>query len=219
LSGFAPAAVALIYAFLARKGVIRSLLEIFLMEHDGDRIDYSACVDVFLWPVGTVAGNAVIAHSHQNLGGRVTASLSLERVPARRISRSLGLAMGSPVSTMPQNDFRTTWKTNRMNSMLAQEKTFSSLLRDSIGDGIRGALGQAILGVLSDQGLFDKASNPKEFHAKLQSVFGNGAIVIERVIIKDLFRKLNISYTSQGPFDYREALERAREACVVEART
>jgi hypothetical protein len=127
--------------------------------------------------------------------------------------------MGSPVSTMPQNDFRTTWKTNRMNFMLAQEKTFSSLLRDSIGDGIRGALGQAILGVLTDQGSFEKASNPKEFHAKLQSVFGNGAIVIERVIIKDLFRKLNIPYTSQGPFDYREALERAREACVVEAPT
>ena len=103
--------------------------------------------------------------------------------------------------------------------MLAQEKAFSSLLRDSIGDGIRGALGQAILGVLADQGLFDKASNPKEFQMKLQSVFGNGAIVIEKVIIKDLFRKLNIPYAPQGPFDYGEALESAREACAQEART
>ena len=83
------------------------------------------------------------------------------------MSRRLALAMGSPVSTIPQNDFRTNWKTNRTNSVVAQEKTFSSLLRDSIGDGIRGALGQAILGVLTDQGLFDKASDPKEFQKKL----------------------------------------------------
>jgi len=135
------------------------------------------------------------------------------------MSRRLALAMGSPVSTMPQNDFRTNWKTNRTNSVLAQEKTFSSLLRDSIGDGIRGALGQAILGVLTDQGLFDKASDPKEFQKKLQSVFGNGATVIEKVIIKDLFRRLNIPYSSQGPFNYGEALEMAREACTAEART
>ena len=135
------------------------------------------------------------------------------------MSRSLALAMGSPVSTIPQNDFRTSWNTNRTNSALAQEKTFSSLLNDSIGDGIRGALGQAILGVLTDQGLFDKASNPKEFQIKLQSVFGNGATVIEKVIIKDLFRKLNIPYTFQGPFNYGEALDKAREACTAEART
>ncbi len=127
--------------------------------------------------------------------------------------------MGSPVSTMPQNDFRTNWKTARTNTMQAQEKTFSSLLRDSIGDGIRGTLGQAILGVLVDQGLFDRASDPKEFQLKLQSVFGNGATVIEKVIIKDLFRRLNIPYASQELFDYGEALERAREACVMEART
>jgi hypothetical protein len=127
--------------------------------------------------------------------------------------------MGSPVSPIPQNDFRTTWKTNRTNSMLAQEKAFSSLLRGSIDDGIRGALGQAILGVLANQGLFDEAADPKQFQMKLQSVFGNGATVLEKVIVKDLFRKLNIPYTPQGLFDYGEALERAKEACAAEART
>jgi hypothetical protein len=134
------------------------------------------------------------------------------------MSRSLALAMGSPVSTTPQNDLRTSWKTDRTNSVLAQEKIFLSLLSDSIGDGIRGALGQAILGVLTDQGLFDKASNPKEFHKKLQSVFGYGATVIEKVVIKDLFRKLNLLYNTHGPFDYGEALETARETCAVEAK-
>jgi len=93
------------------------------------------------------------------------------------------------------------------------------MLQLSIGEGIRAALGQAILGVLNGQGLFNEATDPKEFHRKLRSVFGNGATVLEKVIVKDLFRKLNVPYNSQERFDYGEALERAREACVVEAQT
>ena len=124
--------------------------------------------------------------------------------------------MSSSASTMPQDDFRTSWKTSRTNSKLAQEKTFSSMLQLSIGEGVRAALGQAILAVLNGQGLFNEATDPKEFHRKLQSVFGNGAGVLEKVIVKDLFRKLNIPYNSQEHFDYGEALERAKEACSVE---
>ncbi len=120
---------------------------------------------------------------------------------------------------MPQDDFRASWKTSRTNSKLAQEKTFSSMLQLSIGEGVRAALGEAILGVLNGQGLFNEATTPKEFHRKLQTVFGNGATVLEKVIIKDLFRKLNIQYNSQEHFDYGEALERAKEACAVEAPT
>ncbi|OLD79022.1 hypothetical protein E6H18_02615 [Candidatus Bathyarchaeota archaeon] len=135
------------------------------------------------------------------------------------MSRSLALAMGSSISPIPQDDFRASWKTSRTNSKLAQEKTFSSMLQLSIGDGVKAALGQAILGVLNGQGLFNEATAPKEFHRKLQTVFGNGAIVLEKVIVKDLFRKLNIPYNSQEPFDYGEALERAKEACAMEAQT
>ncbi|HEV2120308.1 MAG TPA: hypothetical protein VGS11_09440 [Candidatus Bathyarchaeia archaeon] len=135
------------------------------------------------------------------------------------MSRSLALAMGSSGSTMPQDDFRTNWKTSRTNSRLAQEKTFSSMLQLSIGEGIRSALGEAILGVLSGQGLFNEATDPKEFHRKLQLVFGNGATVLEKVIVKDLLRKLNVQYNPQERFDYGEALELAREACKAEGPT
>lgn len=147
----------------------------------------------------------------------VTASLSFERDSANQTSRSLALVMGSSVSTMPQDDFRTSWKTNRTNSKLAQEKTFLSMLQLSIGEGVKAALGQAILGVLNSQGLFNEATDPKEFHRKLQSVFGSGAGVLEKVIVKDLFRKLNIQYNSQERFDYGESLERAKDACATEA--
>ncbi len=135
------------------------------------------------------------------------------------MSRRLALAMGSSISPMPQDDFRANWNMSRTNSKLAQEKTFSSMLQLSIGEGVKAALGQAILGVLNGQGLFNEATDPKEFHRKLQTVFGNGATVLEKVIVKDLFRKLNIPYNSQEHFDYGEALERAKEACSVEAPT
>src|SRR5438552_9687365 len=135
------------------------------------------------------------------------------------MSRSLALAMSSSISHMPQNDFRASWKTSRTNSKLAQEKTFSSMLQLSIGEGVRAALGEAILGVLNGQGLFNEATTPKEFHRKLQTVFGNGATILEKVIIKDLFRKLNIPYNSQEPLVSTEDTETSIDDCVVEART
>src|SRR5947207_13420069 len=113
------------------------------------------------------------------------------------MSRSLALAMGSSISPMPQDDFRASWKTNRTNSKLAQEKTFSSMLQLSIGEGVRAALGQVILGVLNGQGLFNEATAPKELHRKLQTIFSNGATVLEQDIIKDLLRSLNIPYNYQ----------------------
>lgn len=121
--------------------------------------------------------------------------------------------MATPATGTSQNDFRVTWKTNRESVERAQEKAFASMLHHSVSEGVKAALGQAILGILSGQGLFDNVSDPKEFHRKLQTVFGNGATVIEKIIIKDLFRKLSIPYASQDYFNYGDDLERAREAC------
>jgi hypothetical protein len=129
------------------------------------------------------------------------------------MSRSLALLMASPVSRTSENDFRIAWKTNKENTANAQEKVFSSMLQHSVNEGVKAALGQAILGILTDQGLFDKVTDPKEFHRKLATVFGNGATVIEKIIIKDLFRKLSLPYTSQDYFNYGDDLERARQAC------
>lgn len=133
------------------------------------------------------------------------------------MSRSLAFVMGSPVDALPPNDFRVAWKTNREDAERAQEKVFSSMLQHSVSEGIKAALGQAILGILTGQGLFENVQNPKEFHRKLQTVFGNGATVIEKIIIKDLFRKLSLPYASHEYFSYGDDLERARQACSAEA--
>jgi len=121
--------------------------------------------------------------------------------------------MGSPASTLPQNALRQNWKANT----IEQGGVFSAVLNESIGEGIKAALGQAILAILKGQGVFDNASSPKEFHLKLQTVFGSGATVIEKIIIKDLFRRLNLHYVSQDSFNYGEDLEKAKKACPAEA--
>src|SRR5207244_11144158 len=100
------------------------------------------------------------------------------------MSRSLALAMSSSISPMPQDDFRASWKTSRTNSKLAQEKTFSSMLQLSIGDGMKAALGQAIIGVLNGQVSLNEATAPKELHRKIQTICRNGAIGLERVVDK-----------------------------------
>lgn len=129
------------------------------------------------------------------------------------MSRSVALLMASPVTRTPETDFRVAWKTKKENAVKVQDKAFSSMLQLSVNEGVKSALGQAILGILSGQGMFDNILDPKEFHRKLQTVFGNGATVIEKIIIKDLFHKLSLPYTSQDSFNYGDDLERARDAC------
>jgi len=76
-------------------------------------------------------------------------------------------------------------------------------------------LGRNVLEILTSRGLLDSASNSREFDRKLQSLFGNGAAVLEKIVIKDLDRKLGIRYDSGASFDYQKSLETAKETCMV----
>ena len=100
----------------------------------------------------------------------------------------------------------------------AAEKAFSSALIDSIIESVANALGRYVLDLLVSKGLLDNSDNPKEFDRKLQSIFGNGSSVIERIVVKDLYRKLSIRYDSEARFDYEKSLETAKESCFVESR-
>jgi hypothetical protein len=66
--------------------------------------------------------------------------------------------------------------------------------------------------------LLDDASNSREFDRKLQSLFGNGAAVLERIVVKDLSRKLGIRYDSEARLDYEKSLETAKEVCFLGSR-
>jgi hypothetical protein len=100
----------------------------------------------------------------------------------------------------------------------AAENVFSSVLVSTVREAVGDALGRNVLEILTTKGLLDTANNSKEFDRKLQSLFGNGATVLERIVVKDLNRKLGIRYDSQASFDYEKSLETAKEVCFVESR-
>jgi len=100
----------------------------------------------------------------------------------------------------------------------AAERAFSSVLVSTVREAVGNALGRNVLEILTSKGLLDDASNSREFDRKLQLLFGNGAAVLERIVVKDLDRKLGIRFDSEAGFDYSKSLETAREVCLMESR-
>jgi hypothetical protein len=100
----------------------------------------------------------------------------------------------------------------------AAEKAFSSLLVTTVREAVGNALGHNVLEILTSKGLLDDASNSREFDRKLQSLFGNGAVVLERIVVKDLSRKLGMRYDSEARLDYEKSLETAKEVCFLGSR-
>ena len=120
--------------------------------------------------------------------------------------------------TNSHGNFGSASRSMDLDQRFAAEKAFSSVLVSTVREAVGNALGHNVLEILASKGLLDDASNSKEFDRKLQSLFGNGAAVLERIVVKDLNRKLGIPYNSEARLDYEKSLEIAREVCFVESR-
>ncbi len=55
------------------------------------------------------------------------------------------------------------------------------------------------------------AEKPGEFHRELQFYFGFGALTLERMIVKELFQKLNLHYPSGNELDFEASIGLAKE--------
>jgi hypothetical protein len=126
--------------------------------------------------------------------------------------------VGESSSTNPRGSFESVLRALSPDQRFAAEKAFSSVLIDSVVEAVANALGRNILELLVSKGLLDNSNNAKEFDRTLQSLFGNGSSVIERIVVKDLYRKLSIPYDSTARFDYEKSLETAIAVCFVENR-
>jgi len=118
----------------------------------------------------------------------------------------------------PHGNLESVSKSLSPDQRFAAEREFSSVLVSTVREAVGDALGRNVLEILTSKGLLDAANNSKEFDRKLQSLFGNGAAVLERIVVKDLNRKLGIRYDSEASFDYEKSLETAKEVCFVESR-
>lgn len=65
--------------------------------------------------------------------------------------------------------------------------------------------------VLSNIELALCANDPKELHKRLRSLFKDGASVLEKAILKELFRRLSLPYEERTDLDFEGHINRARE--------
>lgn len=53
--------------------------------------------------------------------------------------------------------------------------------------------------------------DPKQIHRRLYSVFSDGAVTLERMIVKELFQSMNMAYVEGNEFSFERYVEIARQ--------
>ena len=95
--------------------------------------------------------------------------------------------------------------------MQQEKKEFSEILRESIVDGVRLVLGEDVMkAVFLHLGPI-QFENPSEFHNKLSCIFKQGAEVLEKMIVKELYQKLDVPYEDKGDFNFERYVNHARD--------
>jgi len=97
---------------------------------------------------------------------------------------------------------------------LDPKSDFSGIFQESVKEGLRNTLGETVMLTvvpLLKQSLQTYAEKPSEFHRELQFYFGFGALTLERMIVKELFQKLNLHYTSSSELDFETSIGLARK--------
>ena len=101
-----------------------------------------------------------------------------------------------------------------MRNVLDVKTDFANEFQASVRDGLRNTLGETVMPTLVPllkQSLQTYAEKPSEFHRDLQFYFGFGALRLERMIVKDLFQKLNLHYPAGNELDFETSIDIARK--------
>lgn len=89
---------------------------------------------------------------------------------------------------------------------------FEEFFEASITTSIRDLLGESSMrAILYHLNLERVGSDPKAFDIKLRELLNAPASIIEEVIIKDLFKRLDLLYSPSGSFDFQKYATSARE--------
>ena len=103
------------------------------------------------------------------------------------------------------------WDPAMVTAVATEEEKFDETLRWSIQDAIRNILGESGLeAVRSILHLDLLAKNPREFHGQMDRIFGRGVLAVEAVVVKALFRRLNLHYVESGLFDFVRYVNHAK---------
>ncbi len=105
-------------------------------------------------------------------------------------------------------------------SAVATEKSgFEELLEGTIVGSIRDLLGESSMkAILYHVGLERLAKDPRAFDLRLRELLNAPAEIIEEVIIKDLFKRLDLLYAPKGTFDFQKYADAAKGVYAVQER-
>ena len=83
------------------------------------------------------------------------------------------------------------------------QQSFLKAVHDSLCDGIQTLLGKSTLDALIANYHLDTLTNaPQELHNQLSHIFGSGAVVLERIIVKELYNACDLSLEDTQPFNF-----------------
>jgi hypothetical protein len=92
------------------------------------------------------------------------------------------------------------------------ESEFFQEYQRCVLDGLKSALGESGMNaVLCNIESHRLAEDARTLHKNLHAIFGEGVTIIEKVIIKELHRRLNVPYEEPEDFDFVKSVNRAGE--------
>lgn len=92
---------------------------------------------------------------------------------------------------------------------------FEALFEDTIVNSLRDLLGESSMrAILYHLSLERLGKDPQMFDKKLRELLNAPATIIEEIVIKELFKRLDILYPLKGPFDFQTYASAAREIYV-----
>ncbi len=98
-------------------------------------------------------------------------------------------------------------------SRLGFEDGFFGTLRQCVLNTLTDVLGKPALGALvSHYHLDDKAGSPEQIHQILGNLFGNGAVVLEKLILREICKELGVPLEEQPVFEFQTAVLAAKES-------
>jgi len=92
-----------------------------------------------------------------------------------------------------------------------EDMEFTKVLNECVCEGLRLALGEDIKKVVLFYIDLAPFNTEKDIHRRLYSIFLEGATILEKIVVKELFRRLNVPYTERGDFDFELYVEKARD--------
>ena len=102
---------------------------------------------------------------------------------------------------------------------MRQSTGFANTFQLSVAEGLANTLGSIVMQTLKSVLSYPfetYAEKPSELHRELSGVFGSGATTLERMITKELFRRLDLHYSNE--LDFEQSVNLARRDIVLSAR-